>query len=387
MDRWFWCDSALVAGETVLDSVDGIRLYDGDKKTGYEDGFLTLTNHRLLWKHSSNNSSLALSLDLVVLVEEEGGGFTSSPKAVLHLSLPPHTKPAGPVTSSSNSHIKLSFRHGRPASIMKNLQKSISDREWEKVPSQNLPLSGVTSGLGGRPIRAGILGIERAIHERAQKTDQNINKAFEDLNQLMGLAKDMVILSKSISTKIKEHSGEISADETTQFRSYLLSMGIDDPVTKETYGSTSQYHQELAKELARAMEEPIREAGGMMLVSEVYCRINRARGLHLLSPEDVLNACKAMQGLGLPLRLHVFDSGVCVVQLSSLQESSVVAETEMVLLEKQEGISSTDLARLCGISVMLAQERLLQAERAAKAVRDESSEGLRFFPNLFFSKA
>lgn len=66
----------------------------------------------------------------------------------------------------------------------------------------------------------------------------------------------------------------------------------------------------------------------MMSLADVYCRVNRARGLELLSPEDLLTACHTMAGLGLPLRLHKFDSGVMVLQLSSQNSEAVVAATE-----------------------------------------------------------
>ncbi|KAG7174004.1 vacuolar protein-sorting-associated protein 36-like isoform X1 [Homarus americanus] len=387
MDRWYWCGSSLTAGEVVCTTANGIRLYDGDKRTGYDDGHLTLTNHRLLWRHESQSSSLGLHLSLVVLVEDEAGGFTSSPKLLLHLAQPPHSKPAGPVAASSNSFIKLSFRQGGCSSFQQALQNAIGERDWEKVVIPSLPAShGKQSG--GKTIHTGILGIERAIQAKQEETNQNISHAFEDLKNLMGLAKDMVFLSKSISNKIKEHSGEVSVDDTTRFRSYLLSLGIDDPVTRETYGSATQYHHHLAKEISQALEEPVKEVGGVMLLSEVYCRINRARGLQLLSPEDVMHACHLMKKFDLSLNLHTFESGVQVVQTAGLDQDKVVETTvETLKSHEVDGVSAGDLARECGMPLLLAQERLLQAERCAKAVRDESSEGLRFFPNLFFSRS
>lgn len=385
MDRWYWCNSSLTSGEVVSTTVNGIRLYDGDKKTGYDDGRLTLTNHRLLWRHETQSSSLGLHLSLVVLVEEEAGSFTSSPKLLLHLAQPPHSQPAGPVAASSNSFIKLSFKHGGYSSFHQVLQKAIDNHGWEKAPS--LPCN-YGKQPGGKAIHTGILGIERAIQAKQEETNQNISHAFEDLKNLMGLAKDMVSLSKSISNKIKERSGDVSADDTTQFRSYLLSLGIDDPVTREAFGSETQYHHNLAKEITQALEDPVKEAGGVMLLSEVYCRINRARGLQLLSPEDVMHACHVMKKLGLSLNLHTFESGVQVVQITGLDQEKVVEATvEALNCHEVDGVSAGDLARDCGMPLLLAQERLLQAEQCAKAVRDESSEGLRFFPNLFFSRS
>lgn len=51
--------------------------------------------------------------------------------------------------------------------------------------------------------RTGIIGIERSIQEQQRVTDESINVAFQDLKKLMGMAKDMVVISKTISAKIR----------------------------------------------------------------------------------------------------------------------------------------------------------------------------------------
>lgn len=56
-------------------------------------------------------------------------------------------------------------------------------------------------------------------------------------------------------------------------------------------------------------------------------------------------------------------------------------------VEKAESLSVEELAQLLSISLLLAQERLQTAERAGKICRDESIEGLRFFPNRFLQNA
>ncbi|XP_032171058.1 vacuolar protein-sorting-associated protein 36-like isoform X1 [Mustela erminea] len=138
-------------------------------------------------------------------------------------------------------------------------------------------------------------------------------------------AKEMVELSKSIANKIKDKQGDITEDETIRFKSYLLSMGIANPVTRETYCSGTQYHMQLAKQLAGMLQAPLEERGGIMSLTEVYCLVNRARGMELLSPEDLVNACKMLEALKLPLRLRVFDSGVMVIELHSHKEEEMVA--------------------------------------------------------------
>lgn len=71
----------------------------------------------------------------------------------------------------------------------------------------------------------------------------------------------------------------------------------------------------------------MQDLGGMMSLADAYCRVNRARGLELLSPEDMLAAAKMLEKLALPIRLRVFESGVMVLQLSSHDDNAVVGDT------------------------------------------------------------
>ena len=66
-------------------------------------------------------------------------------------------------------------------------------------------------------------------------------------------AKEMVQLSQSVSQKIREKQGEISDDETVQFQAHLLSLGVADPVTRDSCaGGGDSYTLELAKQVTAA---------------------------------------------------------------------------------------------------------------------------------------
>lgn len=52
-------------------------------------------------------------------------------------------------------------------------------------------------------------------------------------------------------------------------------------------------------------------------------------------------------------------------------------------VEQAQSLSVEKLAQISSISLTLALERLLTTERAGKVCRDESIEGLQFFPNRF----
>jgi len=195
----------------------------------------------------------------------------------------------------------------------------------------------------------------------------------------MTMAKDMVGTAKRISEKMRAKMGAISDDETVQFKSYLLSLGIDDPVTRE--GSKSMYFADLAKEIARVLTKPIQEASGVMVLTDAYCRINRARGMELISPSDMLDACVLMEALKLPIRLVKFRSGVMVLQSAGFNDEAAASEAERQVKE-HGSLSAEEFARVTGLPVVLSKERLLMAEQYGRLCRDETVEGLRFYRNL-----
>ncbi|KFW85266.1 Vacuolar protein-sorting-associated protein 36, partial [Manacus vitellinus] len=352
----------------------------------FDSGVLLLSTHRLIWRDQKNHERcIAVPLSQIVFIEEQSSGIGKSAKIVVHLHPASSNKEPGPFQSSKYSYIKLSFKEHGQIEFYRRLSEEMTQRRWESMPTgQAMQVNKDTQA--GRIRAVGIVGIERKLEEKRKETDKNISEAFEDLSKLMEKAKEMVELSKSIANKIKEKQGDITEDETIRFKSYLLSMGIANPVTRETYGSGTQYHMQLAKQLAGILQTPLEERGGIMSLTEVYCLVNRARGLELLSPEDLVNACKMLESLKLPIRLRIFDSGVMVIELQSHNEEEMVASALETVSEKGS-LTADEFAKLVGMSVLLAKERLLLAEKMGHLCRDDSVEGLRFYPNLFLTQS
>lgn len=399
MNRFEYAEARLQLNEMFLKREKAVKLYDGDAKTSFEGGELVLTNHRILWGRPGDIprglTCLSLHLRYVIYFEEENPGafsFARSKKIVLHLAEAVVDRMPGPVNHSPHNHIKVSFKEGMDPNFISHISDAVTRRAWELLISAPILQSpgpsadrNKTHNLPVIKTRTGIVGIERSLQEKQKATDQSISMAFQDLQKLMGMAKDMVNISKTISTKIREKHGDITEDETVRFKSYLMSLGIDDPVTRDAYKSSNEYFRQLARELAQILEEPLREVGGMMALTDVYCRVNRARGLELLSPEDVLNASRQLAPLRLPVILRTFESGAMVLQLESHSEEAIVESVE-ALLEERGSITVEELAQSEGISILLARERLTATEKHGKACRDDSIEALRFYPNLFLTQ-
>ncbi|XP_076176086.1 vacuolar protein sorting 36 [Ptiloglossa arizonensis] len=396
MNRFEYIESRLFPNEIYIRRDMGVHLYDGDIKTNFENGELILTSHRILWGRpgdiSRGYTCLSLSLHHIIFFEEEASSsfsFGLSKKIILHLSEAITDKMPGPLDNSLYNYIKLSFKEGLDSNFIVQLSDTIIRRTWELTPI--MPMKQSDSNIGNvKPIpqiktRTGIIGIERSLQEQQKATDESISMAFQDLKKLMEMAKDMVSVSKTISAKIRERQGDITEDETVRFKSYLMSLGIDDPVTRDAYKNSNEYFKQLAKQLADILEEPVKEVGGMMTLTDVYCRVNRARGLELLSPEDLLNASRQLAPLNLPIVLRVFDSGVMVLQIRSHDDNTIV-DVIANLIHEKGSLTAEELAQSEGISVLLARERLLVTEKNGKACRDDTIEVLRFYPNLFLEK-
>ncbi|XP_065842907.1 vacuolar protein-sorting-associated protein 36-like [Oscarella lobularis] len=385
MDRLSWVNEDLLPGEKSCIQQRGVRLYDGENKTSFDSGTVRLTSHRIVWDDEDQQGrTLALAHALVQSLSESSATLTKSAKIIVHLHAPPSQRDPGPFVTSTYSYIRLSFKKGGQAEFYDRYRQETAKRLWE------VPIEAESSGKPGHSqprtsrMRAGIVGIERNIAEKKRQTDKQLSQAFQDLDALMDKAKEMVTLADRFASKLEEKKGSITEDETVAFKAYLLSIGIANPVTRETHGSGSAYHKELSKQLAQFLLKPLEECNGVMTLADVYCRFNRARGMELLAPDDVFNACKMFESLRLPIKLTKFESGVLVVQLASHSESAYIKETGR-LVEERGSMTSEELARLANISIVLAKERLHLAEEKNVLCRDDSVEGLRFYPNLFLT--
>uniref|UniRef100_A0A914V3V3 Vacuolar protein-sorting-associated protein 36 n=1 Tax=Plectus sambesii TaxID=2011161 RepID=A0A914V3V3_9BILA len=387
MDRFTWYQAGEAGNEDIIIQAGSVGIFDGDQKaTAFDQGTASLTLNRLIWAdYGDPDCRLSLHHSLVKHIDRHNKSmFSRGGKIVIHLTpTPANFQGSGPVAASPFHSVRLNFRQGGDEDFYKKFRDALERKTWLRTPSSSSSAGSRQSGATQAAPRAvGISGIERRLAEQNTRTQENISQAFEDLGKLMEMAKDMVSISKSISEKLRLKQGEITDDETVQFKSYLLSLGVSDPVTKSAFGSGAQYYEKLANELATILEKPLKECGGMMALPDVYCRVNRARGLELLSPEDLLNGCAMLVKLNLPITLHHFDSGVLVVQLKSMSVETTIEPTAKFVTDS-DSATAQELAQTAGISVVLAKERLLATEEVGQICRDDTIEGLRFYPNKF----
>ncbi|KAG0212185.1 hypothetical protein BGX28_006731 [Mortierella sp. GBA30] len=289
--------------------------------------------------------------------------------------------------------VKLSFRAGGNGNFHSLLRTATAAKAWETKSKPRPALTARTASSPAQQLDAlsatpslkvgGISGIMRTVETNKKVADETLSQAFQDLQGLMDKAAEMVTLAESISNRLAK-SSTVNNEETATFKTYLLSMGIAAPVTKDTAGAV--FHKELARELVEFILPIVEREGGTMSLMDVYCVFNRARGVELISPKDLHTACQMFTELNLALRLRKFDSGLLVIQTMARYSDDEVSSSitkQIQELPPGAGLTAVEVASAIQISVALAHEQLLMTEARGLICRDESVEGLRFFDNLF----
>ncbi|KAG0265176.1 hypothetical protein DFQ27_000772 [Actinomortierella ambigua] len=265
--------------------------------------------------------------------------------------------------------IKLSFRGGGSTNFYSTLRSTMALKAWERKPvamkpQKSRPKEQVVETAPPVPRVGGISGIMRTVETAQKQNEQTLSSAFQDLQALMDMAAEMVTMAENFSSQIsRSNSSGLNTEETATFKSYLLSMGIAAPVTKDTAGAV--FHKELARELAEFILPFVEREGGMLSLTDTYCVFNRARGVELVSPKDLHTACQQFVDLNLPLRLRKFESGLVAIQTLARHNDDEVAATVLKAVQDLPpglGITAVELARVMQISVVLAQDQLLGLE-------------------------
>ncbi|KAI6188385.1 Vacuolar protein-sorting-associated protein 36 [Aphelenchoides besseyi] len=334
MDRLSWYQPG-ESMEEILCQAGHVGIYDGDlKQSAFEQGTASLTLQRIIWADSSDpDCRLILHHSFVDKIERQHKTmFGRGGKIIVTLKPVGSNHIQGPVASSGFNSLRFVFKNG---------------------------------------------GEE---------------DAFDEMSKLMEHARDMVNLSKSITERLRvKQFGDVTDDEVTQFKTYLLNLGISD-------GSESTYFLELARDLNTILVKPLKvssnqihcairlqECGGAMSLAEAFCWINRCRDGPLISPEDLYNACNYLEEIDGSFRIGCFDDGVVGLQLTTIEAHDGIEEI-VRCVEKLEAVGPEDVSAHVGVDVALAMDRLLIAESEALVCRDETIDGIVFYPNKFQAK-
>ena len=116
---------------------------------------------------------------------------------------------------------------------------------------------------------------------------------------------------------------------------------------------------------------------------DLYCLFNRARGIELVSPGDLLASAQLFETVGAPYNFKKFDSGSTFIMSSNMTDDMMIEKVMKRLKDATNGLSAAHFSHLEQISIVLAKEHLLLAESKGLICRDDTIQGLLFYINLF----
>lgn len=209
------------------------------------------------------------------------------------------------------------------------------------------------------------------LEELSREIDTFVCKNFELLNERRLKAR-----SKKES-KSQENFLLTSTTSTTSDRVEYASYTSTNPLS-----TNSLNNMNLESSLQGIYTQNIKISSEVLPLTDLYCIFNRARGTALVSPEDLVQACKRLQPLRLRCRLIQLNDGVLAVA-SSAHDETQIARQVAHLLTTIGPLSAAQLSTSQGIGIPLASHYLLRAEAMELACRDHSSEGIIFWPNIF----
>uniref|UniRef100_K3WPY1 Vacuolar protein-sorting-associated protein 36 n=1 Tax=Globisporangium ultimum (strain ATCC 200006 / CBS 805.95 / DAOM BR144) TaxID=431595 RepID=K3WPY1_GLOUD len=378
---------ALFGNEVEIYSEENISLYDHANKTPFQRGRCSITTHRLFYLDETKNPPLAMFLPLewVTKLSKEAGFLARSAKVRIDVATP-----SPPYVTA---FLKLSFKDGGRDDFYNPLEASLKRKAWKDTQPSHL----ADRRLQKRQFTAadaGIAGILRRQQAAQKETSDLAASAFSDLTNLMEKARDMVGLIERYVDTIKttedvvttnddgSEKSSSNAEDLNKLNSLMLDMGITSPVTRENAGGA--YYQQLARQLAEFLGAYMPRNGGIMTLSDIYCMFNRARGVELVSPDDVYHAAMLQQKLKLGYHVRKFDGGLIVLQSDSHREDRVADRLLSMAKKSSTGyITSSDVSIELHTSFPLAWEYLKVAENLGKLCRDDTFEGINFYPNSF----
>lgn len=290
--------------------------------------------------------------------------------------------------------VKLSFRGNGDKLFFEQLKQTLAEKPWKQSAQKKAPeKSSVANndiGMG-----SGLHGLEMVGKQTRQYNQQVLGSALEDLQSLMQSAKEVAKLAESYAKKLeaadlKSESKDLSQQARQALRQSSDALGLNSSiVTKEMAQNDLVFHEELARQIAEYLVETgiLQKEGGAMTLFDVFAYYNRARGISLISPQDLISACNLLDKLKLPIQLRKFKtSGVMVLQEKYLSKSVIVRQilewlNGLAEWQKECGVSVQDVSSKFLWSPVVAIEEMEMAEEMGAICRDETMSGLRFFSN------
>lgn len=327
-------------------------------------------------------------------------------------------------TSVDENLIKLSFRNGGTRNMYEKLCAAIEVSQWEAMKLDS-KLNKDAVKVDRNPVREAdgpILGIQTLELKSSQDSAAKsmlLNDSLQDLEGLMSKAKELIRLSQSYQRVLMSQSEGKSADKINDNVDLLHNSKnsikiLNNIITKDEFNShgKSVYISYLKKdssnsslymdELSRHVFEFIMEfnlldqRNGILTLFELYTIYNRARGMSLVSPDELKAAVLKFKELNLPLRLFEIEpTGAAsvgkfyVISQSTFKKNSLISKIHKILnsangTDEYRGFSVLQFQTQQGLNInhsILTSILEENASQEGELCIDQQLEGVFYYEN------
>jgi len=247
------------------------------------------------------------------------------------------------------------------------------------------------------------VSLAQAAAERKKLENEALAQAaFKSLDDLMAMGDDVArkveLYSAMLAAAAAKSGGgggggapsaaPADAAESDALLGEILSeMGsVARPVNRENAGAR-EFAAALAAQFAAFIRRHVEKAGGLLPLTDAYCLYNRARGVDVVVPRDLLLAVGVLErspSLGLRVRAM---GGQRVLQLAELSDGAMAERVAAHLRAAAAApggaeaafTSAVSLAAAARLPLPIAALQLQLAEDAGAVCRDVSLAGTRFY--------
>jgi ESCRT-II complex subunit VPS36 len=200
-----------------------------------------------------------------------------------------------------------------------------------------------------------------------KRVDESLEQAFKDMRALMDKAQEMVVLAerlrRSVMNDTTASEQNVNSAQWMHVMEDLTRLGIGSPVSRELSENENSYYVELARQVYDFAIKHIAKNNTTLLpitLIDLYCLYNRARGTHLISPDDLLRACQLFASLGLnDLKLEKFPSGVLALIPQHPDQATDIVRTLVSHITQHGPATALQLANALHLSLPLTTHYLL----------------------------
>lgn len=337
--------------------------FDVDGRDSHGGLRVGLSSHRLIWQAAAfGNVWLALHLDQLTGAEV-WSAFMRSRRCLLKLR--------------SGALLYIKFKTDSIVDdVVGRVQKALSEEGWRAGSYEVASMGGLQKILGSQ-----------AAKQKA--TGESLDVALADLESLRKHASLAATAARQVAMQLARGEAaypDMAGEGTggSSVGNLLEEFGLlqADGTPISTRGGKG--HRDITADVQKVCQAALEKKGGMamLLAHDVFCLVNRARGMALVSPEEVMQALRSCSAQGGALRLRKLGStGALAVCLAKTSDTAL--DDQLVRMAEADPVSAHGLASELNITAAEARYLLQDAEGRGILVRDDAPECVYFYRNFF----